>query len=46
MLHLGQHTGCQSSHMWLGLSSVRSERDYSRFEQPKGALCVGEGWDD
>ena len=45
MQNLGRQLGQQLGHMWLGLSSVCSLRDYSdRFEQPKSALR--EGWDD
>lgn len=38
MQHLGLQLGHQLSHQWLGLSSVCSQRDYMRFEQPKRAL--------
>jgi hypothetical protein len=41
MQHLGQQLGRELGHMWLGQSSVCSERDYSRFEQPKSALRGG-----
>ena len=42
MQHLGQQLGQQLGHSWLGLSSVCSERDYMRFEQPKSAFRGGE----
>ncbi len=40
MEHLERSFEHQLSHMWLGLSSVCSQRDY-RFEQPGRALRVG-----
>jgi len=47
MQRLGQQLGSQLGSTWprvshmLGLSSVCSSRDYSRFEQPISALRAG-----
>jgi hypothetical protein len=40
--HFEQHSSLRQSQMWLGLSSLRSERcdDYRPFE-PTTALCGG-----
>lgn len=40
MQHLGLQLSNELGHMWLGRGSVCSQRDYSRFEQPKRALRV------
>ena len=46
MQRLGLQHSQELGHMWLGQGSVCSLRDYSRFEQPKSAFRVGDGWND